>query len=75
MTVTYEVGESSGGGHLDVDFYVCHASERSIAELIKADRKGDRTARRGDLYELQGTSGDFLVGGGPEWTVYVLFQQ
>ncbi len=39
MTVTYEVGESSGGGHLDVDFYVCHASERSIAELIKADRK------------------------------------
>lgn len=23
MTVTYEVGETIGGGHLDIDFYVC----------------------------------------------------
>jgi hypothetical protein len=26
MTVTYEVGGSSGGGHLDIDFYVSAGS-------------------------------------------------
>ena len=29
MTVTYEVGGSSGGGHLDIDFYVSAAGPRS----------------------------------------------
>ncbi len=26
MTVTYEVGGSTAGGQLDIDFYVCHVS-------------------------------------------------
>jgi len=42
MTVTYEVGGSSGGGHLDIDFYV---SAARLAETIFCYPSGRTSSR------------------------------